>query len=78
MTLPKHPTTAPTINENGCSHQNQGHTPSCVHWWLLPPQDGPTVQGICKKCGAKRVFSAVFDEQFRYGRLYEATKWLNR
>ena len=32
----------------------------CVHHWLLDPPDGPTVWGICKKCGAKREFPATY------------------
>lgn len=32
--------------------------PACVHWWLLPPPEGRTIEGICKHCGARKTFSS--------------------
>ena len=31
----------------------------CVHWWLIATPNGPTVPGVCKRCGAKRVYETA-------------------
>jgi hypothetical protein len=28
---------------------------ACVHFWILPPPDGPTCVGVCKHCGATKL-----------------------
>lgn len=28
----------------------------CVHYWLIKPNDGIESEGICKKCGARKMF----------------------
>lgn len=33
--------------------------PTCVHHWLLPPPNGPTIPAACRKCGAQRLFEAA-------------------
>lgn len=32
---------------------------TCVHWWRLETPSGPRVRGVCKRCGAKRVYDAA-------------------
>lgn len=29
----------------------------CVHHWLIAPPEGPTSEGVCRKCGERREFS---------------------
>lgn len=31
---------------------------TCVHWWKLDTPAGPTVRGVCKRCGEVRDFKA--------------------
>lgn len=33
--------------------------PSCVHYWLLETPHGPTIQGVCKLCGAERTYPSA-------------------
>lgn len=40
---------------------------SCKHWWVLPPPDGRTALGVCKRCGQIRTFFNSTDEE--YGKL---------
>lgn len=30
--------------------------PGCVHHWLIAEPNGRTSPGVCKRCGAKKVF----------------------
>jgi len=47
---------------------NTRQDPECVHHWLLsPPLDG-TVEGQCRRCGAKRAFDADPSSSRAYGR----------
>lgn len=43
-------------------------TPVCVHWWRLPAPNGPTVEGVCKRCSETRMFLTATDDN-RWGRL---------
>ena len=39
------------------SHPPDPRSPdTCRHHWRLPPPNGPTVQGVCRRCGAEREF----------------------
>ena len=29
----------------------------CVHHWDIDPAEGPTSEGVCRKCGATKEFS---------------------
>ena len=33
--------------------------PSCQHWWIIATPNGPTLHGICRKCGEQREFPAA-------------------
>jgi hypothetical protein len=33
----------------------------CIHHWKLASPNGPTVHGICKRCGAERDFPTASD-----------------
>lgn len=44
-----------TIHVCPAGHESLG-PPGCVHHWRIGPQEGPTSDGVCKKCGEGRVF----------------------
>jgi hypothetical protein len=29
---------------------------NCTHHWLIAPADGPTSEGVCCRCGERRMF----------------------
>lgn len=35
--------------------RHEGET-ACRHHWLIEVPNGPTSRGVCKRCGAERVF----------------------
>lgn len=37
----------------------------CRHHWLIEPPDGPTSEGVCKLCGARREFRTSSDDYIR-------------
>ena len=43
--------------------------PACVHWWMLPAPLGPTCEGVCKWCGARR----EFPNSYTWHREWQAT-----
>jgi len=43
--------------------QDRTGDPSCVHHWLLPSPEGPTIDGVCKHCGAHKAFSSTCTER---------------
>lgn len=42
----------------------------CVHHWIINEPDGPTSEGVCKKCGAKKLFPNYMfaDKNFKVSR----------
>lgn len=45
------------------------HTTSLAehaHHWMIGKQDGPTSEGACKECGARRDFSNSFVRSYAY------------
>lgn len=35
---------------------------ACPHRWRIATPNGPTVQGVCRLCGAERTFPTVTDD----------------
>ncbi len=35
----------------------------CIHYWDIEMAGGPTSNGICRKCGAERVFDNMFSSR---------------
>ena len=58
-------------------------TAACSHHWILQPANGPESQGVCRGCGAKRMFRNSFEEGYNFGRkrpadLVISEKWASR
>ena len=41
-----------------------------VHHYVIPPPDGPTVQGTCKNCGQVRSFDSAGPDEIHVYRRY--------
>ena len=39
---------------------------TCTHHWLIESPNGPTSEGICKRCGATRTFRNFSQPHFPY------------
>ena len=35
---------------------------TCAHHWILPTPEGPTIDGECRLCGARKTFRSYADE----------------
>lgn len=48
-------------------------TPTCVHHWVLSEPIGNQIPGLCKRCGARRVYSGSIDGTDRFDDYREMT-----
>lgn len=47
---------------------------SCVHHWVIETPQGPTSQGVCKKCGLVREFCNVWTDSFNEHQMLSANQ----
>jgi len=43
--------------------QNSGTKDECSHHWVIESPGGRQSLGVCKRCGAKKLFFNSFDEE---------------
>jgi len=36
---------------------------ACIHHWLIDPPNGPTVEGVCKRCRLTKTFWTAGEEK---------------
>jgi hypothetical protein len=40
---------------------------TCIHHWIIQPALGPTSKGVCKRCGAEKIFQNYWDDDAALG-----------
>lgn len=54
-------------------HALTADTSACVHHWLLGEPVGNQIPGLCKRCGARRVYSNSIEGTDRFDDYREIT-----
>lgn len=54
---------APAHGETYASQQSKSTDIPCIHAWLIATPNGPTCEGVCRKCNEHRTYSSSGDDE---------------